>query len=266
MSLFVYAPTIKPGTRELIEALGAKRLVRFDGMNFVHKGTPLKFDEAEDTIICWGGNVPPIGKLRIFNDSLYFSSHLQTNRALGHMRIGHVVPNWRYCPIVEYRGKKEGLLIRDPNNGYVIPFENSPTLGQVFASNSHEYKVIMFGDDIINVQVKKPLYKLHNMNTIFVPGVTSNKNVRSKEGGWEWAPHKGKLVNIPNHLQTIRKQLELDFFIAYVITSNPDAGGLDDYTYLRKINLSPNLDADGVQMYLNLIQKWIKNNGGSIVP
>lgn len=78
MSIYVYAPTIYPGTRELIDVLQAKRLIRHDGMYFLHKGTPLEFG-PQDAIVCWGGHVPPIPNIPCLNASYTYNNMLQLN-------------------------------------------------------------------------------------------------------------------------------------------------------------------------------------------
>jgi hypothetical protein len=267
LALFVYAPVIKTGTRELIEALGAKRLVRFDGLNFVHKGTPLKFDEKNDTIICWGACVPPLGKLRIFNNNLRFSSHEQMHAAIAH--IPCATPAWRFCATFPYTGKSiDGEpYVQDRHYGSVMPFNGSPTKGQTVVPSKQEYRLTIFDDEVIKTEKKYPLLKVHNQNFgPYVQGEMSHRFIRSKECGWEWRTCKEKLENIPKALKEIKAQLGFDFFIASILTPSNDCINANSYSYLRRIDLVPELDADGVQVFLNLIQKWIKNNGGSIVP
>jgi len=68
MSIYIYAPKLFPGTRELIDTLQAKRLVRHDGMHFLYKGVPVEFG-PQDTIVCWGAHAPPIPKVPCLNAS-----------------------------------------------------------------------------------------------------------------------------------------------------------------------------------------------------
>lgn len=68
MSIYVYAPVIQPGTRELIQALGAQRLVRHDGLHYLHKGVPVEFS-PKDHIVCWGKHAPAIPDVNCLNAS-----------------------------------------------------------------------------------------------------------------------------------------------------------------------------------------------------
>lgn len=78
MSLYIYAPRIIPGTRELIDALQAKRLVKHDGMRFLYKGVPLEFGPS-DAIVCWGAHVPPITNVPCLNTSYNYSNLASLN-------------------------------------------------------------------------------------------------------------------------------------------------------------------------------------------
>lgn len=71
MSIYVYAPTIQPGTRELIQALGARRLVRHDGLHYLYKGVPVEFS-PKDQIVCWGAHPPPVPDVRCLNANVKF--------------------------------------------------------------------------------------------------------------------------------------------------------------------------------------------------
>jgi hypothetical protein len=71
MSLYIYAPTFQTGTRELIATLGAKRLIKHDGMRFLNKGTPVQFG-PQDAIVCWGGHVPAPPGVACLNASYEF--------------------------------------------------------------------------------------------------------------------------------------------------------------------------------------------------
>jgi hypothetical protein len=92
MSLYIYAPVLQPGTKELIELLQAKRLRKHDGMHFLHKGTPIDFSPV-DVIVCWGSHVPAPNKVNGLNCSLSYNSLLGLNvRGLAELnKLGYVV-------------------------------------------------------------------------------------------------------------------------------------------------------------------------------
>lgn len=59
MTMYVFCPRLTPGVVDLITALGAIRLRKFDGLNFWdgHRRLGLS-DLKDDAILCWGGTVP----------------------------------------------------------------------------------------------------------------------------------------------------------------------------------------------------------------
>lgn len=78
---YIYAPVISEGVRELAEALKAKRLVRFDGLNFVNKGKIIEFTK-QDAVICWGYHVPPVPNAVTLNSSYDCVNQLFLNKQL----------------------------------------------------------------------------------------------------------------------------------------------------------------------------------------
>lgn len=86
MSIYVYAPRLYPGTRELIAALNAKRLVKHDGMRFLNKGVPVEFGN-KDAIVCWGKHAPAVPGVPCLNASNSYPSMLDVNfRGLNKLR------------------------------------------------------------------------------------------------------------------------------------------------------------------------------------
>jgi hypothetical protein len=64
--MYVYCPRPSTSAYELIKALGATRLRRFDGMDFWTRAKRVKLDPTS-TIICWGASVPGFDGARIIN-------------------------------------------------------------------------------------------------------------------------------------------------------------------------------------------------------
>lgn len=94
---------MKPGTRELIDILQAKRLMKHDGMHFLYKGTPMEFSPV-DAIVCWGAHVPAPVKTPCLNAHLKYNSLLGLNvrgltalNALGYtVLLPHEMPGAAY--------------------------------------------------------------------------------------------------------------------------------------------------------------------------
>lgn len=64
--VYIYAPQKSLGALELVNALGATRLRKFDGQDFWDKRKRFKLKEG-DHVICWGGSVPDIEGVRVLN-------------------------------------------------------------------------------------------------------------------------------------------------------------------------------------------------------
>jgi hypothetical protein len=96
VSLFIYAPTLQTGTRELINTLEARRLVKHDGMRFLHKGKPLDFG-PKDAIVCFGSHVPAIPNVATLNAS-YEYPNMQVIHTKGFSKI-HALGNYVFMPV-----------------------------------------------------------------------------------------------------------------------------------------------------------------------
>jgi hypothetical protein len=93
--LYLYAPKLYPGTRELITALQAKRLVKHDGMNFLHHGTPIEFS-PDAVVVCWGAHVPAPGNVKSLNTNLRYPDFRSLNerglKATAELGLTHITP------------------------------------------------------------------------------------------------------------------------------------------------------------------------------
>lgn len=266
--LYVYAPVIQEGTKELIEALGARRLTRFDGMRFVNKGQPIAFDEKEDTIVCWGSYVPQIGKLRIFNKSLLFPNKHKLNE-----NIGKVVPRsntYRPGTIIPWTGT---LLAgqyygNDPDYSYVVPQEDFPGYAQPFYSGKHEYTATVIGGAVQKVSTKAAERKICN-SELYTYDSSKHAHAwyRKKEHGWKIEPVN--LIHCPNivaHATKLAAALEFDFVIIGYMCPAID-GYSDGYGHnvVRKIDPSPLLtNPEQLAFMVSTIKTWITNNGGKL--
>lgn len=64
--VYIYCPRKSDGAFELVRGLGAKRLRRFDGLEFWNKGKRFA-PEAGSAIICWGTPLPELDGVRVVN-------------------------------------------------------------------------------------------------------------------------------------------------------------------------------------------------------
>lgn len=221
MSIYIFAPKIYPGTLELIEALQGKRLVKHDGMQFLQKGKPMRFDKA-DVIICWGQHVPPVDGVLMLNGNYRWTTQQEINIRMA--SIGNLSENVnaaiiaitrmqmsQYITDLEILRANGGIVSREPAN-YHVPCEDFPGFGSRYYAFTHQTKVTLFvGKEIVT------------------SGASPN------------------LVSISRGLLNL---LQLDFGVISV-------GMLGAIHTIRKINTAPALNKDGVELFSKHITKWI---------
>lgn len=158
MSIFVYAPALLPGTRDLINALEAKRLVKHDGFHFLYKGVPIAFD-PKDTIICWGAHVPPVPEVLTINACTKYVTQLKMNQLLASEmnKFGLVALNAQPMDSGFYSVGLESLRERNNVAEYsvfrklaTVPMEEFTNFGTHYYQFDRQSKVTMLGDAAID--------------------------------------------------------------------------------------------------------------------
>ena len=66
--LYVYCPRKSNGAFELVKALDAQRLRKFDGIDFWDRHRRHKLNDG-DVVVCWGASVPDIEGVRVLNSA-----------------------------------------------------------------------------------------------------------------------------------------------------------------------------------------------------
>jgi hypothetical protein len=147
-------------------ALGAKRLLKHDGMRFLQKGVPIEFG-PQDAIICWGAHVPKLPNTPVLNASYEFQDvaslnirGLQKLRSLGHsaFQLSQMRGNsW------EQAIQKLGDTYWWPKraSGQMIAVPEVPGYGMAGYNFTTVNRVLMFGAECIN---GKPT---HNIETVW---------------------------------------------------------------------------------------------------
>lgn len=259
MNLFVYAPEIKKGTMELIEALGAKRLNRFDGMRFTNKGKPTQFD-PQDAIICWGACVPPIPGIKVFNSNLLYPNEKQLNMNLRGLRP-YLPKGWTaydLVPITEGASKADEYYYYDGNYGAVVLSKDYKGYCSIFSSKPADYRFTVFANKIIKAEVKIPTKLLYdpNKHTNYNPTKLAHYWYRTLETNWVYRDITETNVEYAENAKTIIDGLGLNFGIIYI--SGSSIGIRDTLTpIVRKIKLAPELDKDNVNQYTTLLKTWL---------
>lgn len=263
MATYIYAPKMQAGVPELLSALDAKRLTRFDGMRFTSKGVPLEFNEAEDAIICWGGHVPPIGKLPIFNSSLQFVNQLQLNCHLE--KVPFKARMWQ--PAVMIRSNVSNLpgneYASDPDYGNVVLQPDFPGYVQPFYTMKYEYRALVISGEVKAVTVKTATKKVHTLDYgVYNPDVYSHAYYRTEAFGWVEKPVK--LAHVPTVTSIAQKFVtaaELDFAIVYLGCNEID-GYNSGYSnnIIRKVVTAPTLESeDAISAAVTMLTDWLKS-------
>lgn len=268
MALYVYAPVLNDDAAQLLEALDAKRLRRFDGMRFVNKGMPILFDEKEDTIVCWGAHVPPIGKLRIFNKSLEFANRLILNtnlRKIPFKKAGWHLAEMNPCP--NAREREGHYYASDPEWGNVVSQPDFPGYAQPLYTGKVEYHVTMLGTEAGTASEKVPTLKQYNPDfTTYNPEKHAHKWYRTPKTGWKSSKiEPNSIPTVCSVAKGLMEATELDFAVIHFLCTNTDAynpGGFGS-SIVRKIDTAPALDTpDKLAFVVSAIKTWIVNNGG----
>jgi len=154
MNIYFYAPTLVEGTRELMTALDAKRLVRYDGMTFRSKGKPVTLAKG-DVVVCWGAHVPEIAGIKVINASDKFTTELSINKEL--VAFPFLVPNsygveYSYNPVfcnMQDRTK----LYKDKNIGSVY-LTKYPGYVTAYIAMDKDYRIFIANGIFVKTQVR----------------------------------------------------------------------------------------------------------------
>ena len=258
MSLFFYAPKRALGTNELIQALGATRLSRFDGEDFWLKNQRFVPNDG-DILVCWGTSFPEIEGLRVLNaHDLPLTPAFVNNRFL---MVG--VPTLTLWNNAAGPGKV-GYMPRtlDSKGG-------SDFLNTVFAANhvsywsykeafDHEYRIHSFNQKSIRAGIKVHRDGFVSANNNWKPDSNiAHPWVRTWETGWRIQDFTStKEMRTLAHMAI--RALDLTFGVV-------DIGELPNKT-LKVLGVStlPILSGSAVQSYYRAITKWIGGANGQL--
>jgi len=250
MSVFVFAPILYKGTRELIEALDAKRLVNFDGMHFRHKGKLIEFDK-NDTIISWGRCLPKLENVNVINNSCEFitptiaSAYKQwTNKFYNILRnsgIHLLFPTYSNIEI----GDAAGYWKTSDFPGYATSF----------VAFGEEYDFHFAGKTLLRVGTKRNVRPIATSIDVFnkAPELWAHPSIKSNANGWErvYAP-KTTAKEFLSVAIEVRDALNIDFCSIHIAYSKPRTLSL-----FRKVELPTDLDPEGVKLYAEAIKRML---------
>lgn len=264
MGLYIYAPATFPGTQELIDALKAKRLRRFDGMHFWHKNTRLTFTK-NDAIVCWGQCLPLMEPQRMLNSSDRVSTVVSLSPCLGRLLdlgIDMILPltgTKKTASTVSHPLDTILTSLEKKNSVMISPDFPGPRRRWVHIRRMEtEYELHVFGSKLIYARVKVPVLPVASSEKDWVLGnhVSAHPWYKSTITGWKSTPCNLENIDLiqsgaERFAIDIVKYLNLTFGVVYLGRSTRS-------WVIRKVSITPELDDNAVKAYAEQITEWLE--------
>lgn len=252
MSLYVYCPRKSNGALELVTALEAKRLRRFDGMDFWDRRKRFELEEG-DAIVCWGAPLPELDGVRVLNciDKTVDKSMelaLIQNAGIPTIRTYQKVPKGTdptgLIPRVIHHSGGADLLHTPKYPDYYVVKEN---FVKEYRIHSFEGRSIRAGEKIL-----RDGFDLAPSEAAWKLGM-AHPWIRSFDAGWrvnyDGFKSTAKLRRIAH---TAVKALGLTFG-AVDLGETPQG-----IIKVLEVNRAPGIENNTVQSYVRAINRWVK--------
>jgi hypothetical protein len=250
--IYVYCPRASQGAFELVTALGAKRLRKFDGIDFWRKRERCKL-KPEDIIICWGNSIPEQDGVRVLNgldkpvnklDELDLLAMNGVPTISVYKDVAKAHPS--LIPRVLHHEGGMDLLVRPKRFDYQV-------LRELFLK---EFRIHSFNGRSIRAGQKVPREgftevkdeKLFTLNSNLV-----HPWIRSFEGGWR--------VNYDGFQSTsqMRKLAHLAVKALGLTFGAVDIGlAQNGGMKVFEVNRAPGIEGNTVQSYVRAITRWMQ--------
>ena len=244
MAIYVYAPVTTETSKALVSALGATRLVRFDGLQFLYKNKPQMFTSF-DRIVCWGGHVPQLAGVpglnyhTLYSTPLMINTHLSAPHARGTLMENVVL--FSLTPfnndalydtqLDQFRRLGKGL------KGVIIPSKEFYGYGTALGAFSTQYKLHIFNGKVIRAFVRHDL-----------------RNDSGYKPGDRWYKYNGLTVDaVPKVIASVGVNAIDGMALNFGVVSVALGPG---YYAVRKILTAPDLPLDDVDLYAKCIHEW----------
>lgn len=239
---YVYCPHRSNGAFELVKALDAHRLRKFDGMDFWDKRKRYTLNPG-DVIICWGATIPELDDVRVLNS---------LEQPLGPFKEWEKLMNMSVPTISIGRGKpvpstlvprlQRILTAVDPL--YYIQKENFTA----------EYRIHSFDKRSIRAGVKVPRegFTVCSENEWQVDSNLAHPWVKSFLGGWKVDYDFKSTSELRKLAHVAVKTLGLTFGAV-------DIGmRADGKLKVLEVDRAPRIEGGTVASYTRAITRWIK--------
>ena len=254
MNLYVYCPRRSTGALELVKAMGAHRLRKFDGLNFWNKRTRVKLS-PNDIVVCWGSAVPEIDEVRVLNASDKSVTKYDEIYTLAQAGV----------PTIAYskggRNKYSGDAVFLPRINFhqegrdlIYPPER-PDFYTIKENFVKEYRIHSFDGRSIRAGVKVPRegFKATTEANWKPNSGLLHPWIRSYDCGWK--------INYDGFQSTakLRKVAHTAVAALGLTFGAVDIGELPDGTLkVLEVNRAPGIEGGSIQTYVRAITRWIE--------
>lgn len=256
MSLYIYCPSPSQSADELIAGLEAKRLRKFDGMDFWRFGKRFKL-EAGDILVCWGKPVPDIEGVRILNGGNP-ANRLQEMNLFVSAGLGTLPYRKGTHPSYTLRR----TLKKSSGREFLVP-PSDAVYSTCRVNFAGEYRIHSFDGRSIRAgeKVLRTGYELAPSEEAWLenskspePKLLAHPWIKLFEFGWK-LQYDGFMSNqrLRKVAASAVKVLDLTFG-AVDVAYKAD----EDRYYLIKVTRAPILDETSIKSYIRAIQRWVR--------
>ena len=248
--IYLYSNIPSNGAKDLVHAIGATRLRKFDGMDFWIKNKKIQLSPG-DAIICWGRLLPELDGIKILNPGKNLSK-LDEMWALVNSGIPTIT-------IKDNATKpSEGFIARSKYHVGGNDLLNTPARPDFYAKKEplvKEYRIHSFNQRSIRAGVKQPRdgFQVVGSEADFKLGLDAHPWIRSYDGGWR--------INYDD-FQSTKDLRELAHKAVKALKLNfgaVDIGERADGTRLvLEVNKAPGLEGGTLEAYKRAIEKWLE--------
>lgn len=249
--IYVYCRRPSDSARELVSALGATRLRRFDGQDFWQRSRRVLLEEG-DVVVCWGDDFPAeIPGIHILNGAdignKYEAACKIMNAGVPTIHVSRERPySWTPQRTGGWLGRS---FFHAGGNDLLNP--GTPDYWVHKETILHEYRIHSFGGASIRAGEKRL-----REGFSLTPGPNeqlASSWVRSFDGGWRVC-YDGFQSNAKMRRVAHRAVKALGLHFGAV-----DVGALADGSYIvLEVNRAPGLEGNSITAYANRIKKWIE--------
>lgn len=255
MGMFIYCPRKSTGAMELVHALPAKRLRKFDGIDFWDKRNRMKLTQG-DIVICWGAPLPEFEGLRVLNGAGDYVGKKEEVNILAN----HGVETVQVYPVTnEYLGHPKMLHRSNYHIG------GNDILGKKLMRPDYlsykmdfvkEYRIHSFNGKSIRAGIKVPREGFTPVTeNLWKPDSNmAHPWIRSFDGGWR-INYDGFSSN--NLMKSVAHKAVSALGLHFGAV---DIGETADGTMIvLEVNRAPGIEGNSIQSYVRAINRWIEN-------